>query len=82
LVLQFAHGFNELVPPKLPANYKTKPCRGYWIYGHCKYGDKCMFLHSRESDKDKRSTNSEYIVCQKTEDNIANVLHHVFEVEI
>ena len=85
LFLQFAHGCHELVPKMLPANYKTKPCRGYWINGHCKYGENCMFLHSRESDKNKMpndSTDSEYIICPKTMDNVASVVRHVLEVEL
>lgn len=43
----FAHGKNELKEKKhLNINYKTRPCKQYFLKGYCPYGYRCQYLHS------------------------------------
>ena len=82
-VHQFAHGIHELLPPTIPPKYKTKPCRGYWVDGFCKYGEKCLFRHDDQMEEVFKPTISQKIICPKVEvtmDNIAKILHHVLEL--
>jgi len=38
----FAHGGNELKGKMhLHSNYKTKPCKKYFLKGYCSYGHRC-----------------------------------------
>ena len=30
----------------LNSNFKTKPCRSYFLNGYCNYGYRCQYLHS------------------------------------
>lgn len=43
----FAHGKNELKEKMhLNVNYKTRPCKQYFIVGYCPYGYRCQYLHT------------------------------------
>ena len=43
----FAHGIEELREKShLNTNFKTKPCRSYFINSYCNYGNRCQYLHS------------------------------------
>lgn len=40
-------------------HYKTKVCTNFSKNGYCKYGDRCLFLHSgKNEDKDRTRSNS------------------------
>lgn len=42
----FAHGTQELKEKShLNSNFKTRPCRQYFLNGMCPYGYRCQYLH-------------------------------------
>ena len=52
---KFAHGSQELRQNNgINGKYKTKECTAYFRSFHCKYGERCNFLHTQKRDHEEK----------------------------